>query len=676
MGLFAPWFLAGLAGLALPLYLHLLKKHKTPPKLVPSLMLYESRVVSSTRHRRLDHILLLSLRMLVLLLLILAFANPFINRNAAALASNRLVLLVVDNSFSMRAGTRLADAKNAAMNVLAGKGAARGQVAAFGSQLRLMTQPSEDNSALRAAVQAIQPGDGHGNFGELARAIRAMAESVHTPIELHLFSDMQRTDLAATFSDMALPSNVKLVPHAVITKAQPNWTVESVDAPGQVWGKDAKPVHVQAVIAGYGTPAAQRTVSLVVNGKTAATKTVTVPANGRATVDFPALVVPYGFSRCEVKIDSADGFPADDLRRFAVERSDPQKVLLIHNYGDNRSPLYVGAALSAAAQSAFLLDSINVNEAADRQPSNYAFIVLSDLNTLPSLLENSLTGYVRSGGSLLIATGTSAGSRSRIPIFGARIVETRDYSRVPDRYMAVGSSDSSYPAVAKAAGWPGVKFFYALDVDPGVGPDAARVIVRLGDQTPLLLEKRIGEGRVVLLTSGLDNLTNDFPLNPAFVPFIEQTARYLGGSERQGGARPVDAYLELRNAKERAQGVEVTDPEGKRPLTLGEAASAQSFQLTEAGYYRLRLADGRQDEVGVNPDPKESNLDVISDDVLALWQGKGGQSSQEAAPAPGPATPHRTPQTVWWYVMLLVFASAVAESVLASRYLGTQREES
>ena len=54
MGLFAPWFLAGLAGVALPLYLHLLRRHKTPPRPVPSLMLYESRVVSSTRHRRLS----------------------------------------------------------------------------------------------------------------------------------------------------------------------------------------------------------------------------------------------------------------------------------------------------------------------------------------------------------------------------------------------------------------------------------------------------------------------------------------------------------------------------------------------------------------------------------------------------------------------------------------------
>ena len=670
MGFFSPWFLAALAGLAFPLYLHLLKRQTRTPKEVSSLMFYESRTQSSTRHRRLRYLLLLSLRLLVLLLVILAFANPFINRNAAALASSRLVLLVIDNSFSMRAGTRLADAKAAAIRELAAKGAARAQIGAFGSRLRLMTQPITDQGELPAAVQAIQPGDGHGNFGELARAVRAMAEAVRTPIEVHLFSDLQRTQLAPNFSDMALPANVKLVTHAIVAKVDPNWTVESIDAPGQVWGKDLKPIHVQAVIAGYGTPAAQRSVSLVVNGKTAFTKTAAVPANGRATVDFPA-VVPYGFSRCEVKIDSTDAFPADDLRRFAIERSDPQKALLVHNYGDTRSPFYFGAALSSAAESAFTLESINVNEAADRKASDYAFIVLSDLNTLPPLLENELTQYVRSGGSLLITAGTSAGSRSQIPIFGAHIVETRDYSRAPDRYMAVGSADASYPAVGKANGWPGVKFFYALDVDPG----NAHVIVRLGDQTPLLLEKRIGEGRVLLLTSGLDNLTNDFPLHPSFVPFIEQTARYLAGSERQGGAASVDAYLELRNEKEKNQGVEVTDPEGKRPLSLSEAASAQSLQLTEAGYYQVRLASGRQNEVAVNPDPKESNLEVVPDDVLALWQGKGNEASQPSPARGTPAAPQKLPQSFWWYVMLLVFASAIAESVIAGSYLGTQREE-
>ncbi len=290
---------------------------------------------------------------------------------------------------------------------------------------------------------------------------------------------------------------------------------------------------------------------------------------------------------------------------------------------------------------------------------------------MPPLLDNSLTAYVKAGGSLLIAAGTSAGARLQIPIFNAKIIATRDYNRMPDHHMTTGSSDSTYPAVAKSGAWTGVKFFYALDVDP----TDARVIVRLGDQTPLLLEKKIGEGRVMLFTSGLDNLTNDFPLDPAFVPFIEQSARYLAGSERKGGSRAVDSYLELRTAKEKAEGVEVTGPDGKSALTFTQAANAQSFQLTEAGYYQIRYPNGSQDEIGVNPDPRESNLDVIPDDVLALW--KGGSSSQEASPtqAATAAKPGKIPQSLWWYLMLALLALVIAESVVASSYLGTQRED-
>src|SRR5439155_4530362 len=130
------------------------------------------------------------------------------------------------------------------------------------------------------------------------------------------------------FADMAFPANVTLVLHPVVDGAPaPNWTVESVTAPGQVWGtpQPGKAVGIQAVIAGYATPEATRTATLVINGKTIATRTVHVPAAGRATVQFPSLDVPYGFSRCEVKIDSADALAADDVYRFAVERSDPPK---------------------------------------------------------------------------------------------------------------------------------------------------------------------------------------------------------------------------------------------------------------------------------------------------------------------------------------------------------------
>jgi len=189
----------------------------------------------------------------------------------------------------------------------------------------------------------------------------------------------------------------------------------------------------------------------------------------------------------------------------------------------------------------------------------------------------------------------------------------------------------------------------------------------------VLLEKKIGEGRVVLFASGLDNLTNDFPIHPVFVPLVEQTARYLSGTESRSGSRVVDSFLELRTAKERTVSVEVTDPDGKRPLSLNEAASAENYQLTRAGFYELRLANGRKDMVGVNPDRRESDLSLISEEVLSLWRGDGGGQSQQAS-ASGQVAEQTGPYGVWWYVMLLVLAAAVAESVFSGQYLGTQRE--
>src|ERR1035437_6243247 len=160
MGLLAPWFLAGIATVAVPFYVHLLRRHTTTPRPFSSLMFFERRTQISIKHRRLRYLLLLSLRTLLFLLLALAFANPFINRSAANSSGEKLMLLVIDDSFSMRAGTRLADARRDALSVLGSRRPAdHAKVMAFGSQLQVLSQPSQDAGALRVAVESVQPGD-------------------------------------------------------------------------------------------------------------------------------------------------------------------------------------------------------------------------------------------------------------------------------------------------------------------------------------------------------------------------------------------------------------------------------------------------------------------------------------------------------------------------------------
>jgi hypothetical protein len=672
MGFFAPWFLAGLAAVGLPVYIHLLRRHTTNPRLVSSLMFFEKGTQSSVRHRRLRYLVLFALRALLMLLLAMVFAQPFIRRSVAA-ASDTLLVVSVDDSFSMRAGTRLADAKQQAVEVLGGRKASqRAQVMELGGELVVLTQAITDDGALKAAVAGMQPGDSHATFGELGRGMRALAETVHTPIELHVFSDMQEANMPANFADMVMPGNVKLVLHPVVAKAAPNWNVESVNAPSQL--VDTKKARVLAVIAGHGTPAATRTVDLVVNNSVVATKKVDLSPDGRATVAFEGLEVPYGESRCEVRIDAADAFAADNTSRFAVKRADPERVLFLHQAGDSRSPLYFGAALGAAAQASFVLQPIVAEQAADLDPTKFAFVVLSDVTSIPTILERSLLKYVQDGGSVLIAAGTAASHREHIPLFDADVADGHFYSRAGG-FATVAAMDQSYPAVKDAGGWADAKFFYAAQVEPG----DARIVAKLADGTPLLLDKPIGQGHVLLFTSGLENVTNDLPLHPEFVAFVDQAARYLSGMERLSGARLVDTFVQLRSPTSTTTAgagtsVEVVGPDGKRPLSLAEEATAQTVKLTSAGFYQVRFASGRDALIAVNPDPKESGLELIPDDVLKLWNGNAAGETAPAGSA-GAVEATRNAYGLWWWVMLVILAAALAECLVASRYLGTQREE-
>src|SRR5579862_1810982 len=159
MGFFAPAFLAGIAAVGLPVWLHLLKKHKTTPTPFSSLMFFERRTQSSIKHRRLRYLLLFSARALLIVLLVLAFANPFIRRTILPLKrSGEVTVLAIDNSLSMRAGDRLTQAKQAAKSIVSSLvPGERAQVLAFGQRVQVMSEVTDDHSPLNAAIDSIEP---------------------------------------------------------------------------------------------------------------------------------------------------------------------------------------------------------------------------------------------------------------------------------------------------------------------------------------------------------------------------------------------------------------------------------------------------------------------------------------------------------------------------------------
>src|SRR5262249_50075054 len=155
------------------------------------------------------------------------------------------------------------------------------------------------------------------------------------------------------------------------------------------------------------------------------------------------------------------------------------------------------------------------------------------------------------------------------------------------------------------------------------------------------------DGRVLVFASTFDNIANNFPTRNSFVPFIDQTSRYLGRLDKGPSSVLVGSFAELRNSKEIGATVDVLDPKGERALSLEEATKAQNIQFTQSGFYDIRRPNGRNELVAVNADRHESDLAPAGQDVLNLWQNTASGVSSAAEGQLAADT--RKPLSLWWY---------------------------
>ena len=104
----APAFLLGLLAIGLPIWLHRVARANPTQHPFASLMFLEASETQRTAKRTLRYWLLLSLRILLLIALALAFAGPLLSHRVVPVAdaNARLHAIVIDRSLSMQHGER------------------------------------------------------------------------------------------------------------------------------------------------------------------------------------------------------------------------------------------------------------------------------------------------------------------------------------------------------------------------------------------------------------------------------------------------------------------------------------------------------------------------------------------------------------------------------------------
>jgi hypothetical protein len=162
MSFLTPLFLAGLAGLAIPVLLHLIQRERRNVVPFPSLMFIRRIPYQSVRRRRVRHWLLLAMRLAALALLVLAFGRPFFRSTDAATAAGsgaREIVVLLDRSYSMGYGDRWNQALAAARLAVGGLTAEdRGSVVLFGAAADGALRSTAD----RAASRRRPPGSSRG----------------------------------------------------------------------------------------------------------------------------------------------------------------------------------------------------------------------------------------------------------------------------------------------------------------------------------------------------------------------------------------------------------------------------------------------------------------------------------------------------------------------------------
>jgi len=659
MSLLAPAFLLGMLAIGLPWWLHRLSSDNPNKQRFSSLMFLEPGEPRRVLAKNVQYLLLLALRIGVLVLLALAFAQPALWRppSAGDAEGARLHLIVLDASASMSYGDRWQRARAAANDVLGSLGGDdRAQLVLAGRTFAVLGPPTGDVAALRQTLNTVEPGAFRIDYGQVMRSVDGLLRTAELPVVLDVITDTQSSSLPARFGELAPRRAAEIVLHDVTAGAADNWTIDS-------FGASSLTGELTASVRSFAAEAVTKTLTLSQNASVVAGQTVEVPAGGRAQVTFAALDLASGSNRVEVALDPADDLQADDRRYLALRRPEPRSVLIVAADPRGRGALFTSAALETLAALALTADVKAPSALGERPLADYSFVVVTDVGLLGSAEAAAIQDYVEEGGRALLAFGPRASGLTTVPITGEALLSTPRLGGAAN--VSIGEVDASHPALRGVDELRAAQFSRYLPVEPSAED---RVLMRLADGTPLLLERGQGAGRVLLFTSSLDREWNDLPVQPVFVPLMAGIANHLLGGAGFSNEADLGSTLAVRALG--LQGGQIFDPRGEKALGLG--AGSDDVLLDQVGFYEV-VGGGATEVVAVNFDPRESDLTPIDAATLERWRGLGVRAADQTQAAAPTAAEDTVPNSLGPMLVILLLLLVIMESAVGNWHLRIRR---
>jgi hypothetical protein len=619
----APAALFGLLLLAIPVIVHLLKPRKvrrTPFSSLRWLHLTQQRL---SRRLQWHQLLLFLLRAAFVALLVAAVAKPIVDRRTDSGPAERFVVVDVSRSMGYRTGegpTPLDRGKQAAAALLAGGGAEdRTALLTVGTKARIVGPPSRDAQryAPQLAALTVEPTD-----TDLAAALDTVRTLVgrrghDARIELFVVTDDHQgawrpgavESFAAEFGDRLQTTIIDVADKG----SQNGWIADARYTPAENGSPPVVDVQLRAVGAGV-----ERTVRLTgASGLNERSQPVALDPQRPLDVRFelPLDFDPRG-KTCEVVLDPPDALPSDDRWFLSFDGGAALKILVVEGRGDPTRSASPGFALRTAIEAlsspqASFQTTLKKNT--EVEPADFAqvdVVLLADVPELSDVALDALAERVQRG----LGLGVFLGPGVSAEFYNQRFIDPLDQTksllparldRVVDVPLAAGGlapletvawdhpllAGLFDPAVGDLAATQ-LRSYYRFAAPPGAG---ATVLATTAD-TPLIVDRAVGSGKVVLFNTTADDAWGDLPRRKSFVPLVDRLLNYISGGALKRTFTTGEAVALAVPPLAAGESLAVIAPSGE-VQTPTIAATAGGTRLTlppqsVPGVYHLRRSGG------------------------------------------------------------------------------------
>lgn len=452
---------------------------------------------------------------------------------------------------------------------------------------------------------------------------------------------------------------------------------------------------IEAALSAIGVEESEKTVELSLLGRDGklipqGKQPVKVGGQQGARVQIPVTSLQGPVQHGELRLLSSDPLPMNDVRHFTVEIKPPPKVLLVSPNDDTAFLLREMLASDEdrkAKKFRYLVTEVTLAKLSSTRFGEYSVVVLNSVPALSETTWKALHKFVSNGGGLAVFLGSNAlqeqggvdgvsySTEAASTVLPAKLGSGQKFPQP----AFLDAKNLNHPVLRKLDEASGagelaeMEIYRRWTVDLN---DGANVLITYSKPAEAaLIERRVGSGRVAMLTTAADSRgwIDHTQRNWAFFVLVDQLMQYLSGRSeatfnflageevfvRADSEPPLTKYLLRKPSGQQLPG---TVPAGAATFAIRETDQLGNYDVSSADP-QSKFASG----FSVNAPASESDFRRMNeDDLTQMFGDKRFSMARDIATLQRRVNTGRLGEEVYPLILMIVLIVFCGEHFVAN----------